>query len=120
MNGGSLASNGEDIRRLTDEGTYSPIEWSPDGSKILYRRLADVVKIFMMSSDGSSAHEVTSLENVINASWPPGGRQLALLQLRESEPYFDLLILYITPGRTRKFCEDCEARVDWSPFAFQY
>ncbi|HEY4491460.1 MAG TPA: hypothetical protein VI958_05635, partial [Acidobacteriota bacterium] len=62
----TMRSDGSDVKRLTDNGLYWDTfpSYSPDGSKILFRRLIRVrvedgtalnSEIFVMNSDGSNA-----------------------------------------------------------------
>ncbi len=67
-----MDADGANVRRLTDAPGYDggPF-WSPDGSKIVWRRFSEdgrTAEVFTMNADGSDARQLTDLGFM---SWAP-------------------------------------------------
>jgi Tol biopolymer transport system component len=72
--------DGENRRQLTNDGGFDPT-WSPDGSRIAYRRLLarDDGEIWVVDADGSHAHDLVKDPNFSDwgPAWSPDGRTIA-------------------------------------------
>jgi TolB protein len=82
-----MASDGSNVRQLTETGTdYNPA-WSPDGSQIVFIRYEAISEsdVFMMDADGSNVRRLThhgSQFTNIDPQFSPDGRCLYLLSGR--------------------------------------
>ena len=85
----TMATDGSDIRRLTDAVTVTPMQpprWSPDGRRLAFvgewadearstYSLHDSPGIFVVDADGSNLRRLT--DTVSNPTWSPSGRRIA-------------------------------------------
>ena len=84
-----MATDGSNVRRLTDSGNdYDPY-WSPDGSKIVFTRedashanatTTPTSDIFVMDADGSHVTRLTHAapqDTFLGAVWSPDGTKIA-------------------------------------------
>jgi Tol biopolymer transport system component len=72
-----MNTDGSNVVRLTNNAVNDEAAvFSPNGTKIAFRRELSTVSIFLMHSDGSAA---TSLAPGLHAEWSPDGTKLALV-----------------------------------------
>jgi Tol biopolymer transport system component len=87
----SAASDGTDVRRLTDDpaADYSPL-WSPAGDRIAFVSERDGDQdVYVMTSDGGDETDV-SANDVLDdfPAWSPDGRRIAFVAyLRGADPF---------------------------------
>jgi len=93
--------------------------WSPDGTKIVFNRIAadgTSSNLFMVNADGKNLTKITrSSHSNEDAAWSPNGTRLVFASNRSGN--FDLWIKDLQTGRLRRLTTD-PAQVlapDWSP-----
>jgi Tol biopolymer transport system component len=88
--------DGSDLRRLTDTREYHELggRFSPDGTKMLYRRLPRRVRfdhtewgalgeLVLADADGANPVVLGANRQFPTATWGPDGKQIACLHIRE-------------------------------------
>jgi Tol biopolymer transport system component len=69
-----MSTDGKNVKRITSTSSYDSYpSWSPQGNTILFTRDGD---LWAVASDGTGAHQVTTLGTVLNGSWSPDGTKL--------------------------------------------
>jgi Tol biopolymer transport system component len=97
---GSLPTNlTKQLDRMHGEASDTQGVWSPDGSKIVFNRGAD---LWVMSADGAIAGALSTLPNLQSVSWSPDGRSvLASSRSTAAGAKNDLYIIPIAGGTAR-------------------
>ncbi len=75
----SVKSDGTDYKTvLSDSVSKSDVEYSPNGTRIVYTQMiSSVVQVFVANADGSSAQQITtSSEHTYTPSWSPDGTKI--------------------------------------------
>jgi len=91
-----MDTNGRHAVNLTRNPAIDDVpDWSPDGSKILFERVArswTQRQIFVMNADGSDQHQVGTLEGSMPV-WSPDGKQIAYIHAGDAGVPFGTEIL---------------------------
>jgi hypothetical protein len=100
---------------LTEAGLDKEVawlQWSPEGSQILFTLRPRPWRIYLISADGGQAKELFELEEheeVTPGSWSPDGSKIAYRYLRNSqslvrdvENTFSMWLLDLAAGKTEK------------------
>lgn len=72
-----IDKDGRNERRLTTGNSDDNARWSPDGTRILFRRYASGMQIFVMNADGSNQSKLTTQGDNSYPVWSPDGRKIA-------------------------------------------
>lgn len=117
----SMNVDGSDWRRITNNSlTDTYASWSPDGSKILFRRKIDNnqnSEIFVMNSDGSVPVNVTNHPAFDGwPTWSPDGSKIAFASNRTGT--FNIYVMNSDGSNLTKLTDsespDEDARPNWS------
>jgi hypothetical protein len=75
---GQIYTINPDGSSLTALGVGTYPRWSPDGQRIAYQRGGD---IWVMRSDGSHQHEITTLGDAAEPAWSASGHKIVFVRL---------------------------------------
>lgn len=114
-------ANSSSVTQLTDaEGAEFDAEWSPDGTRIVYRDSTRGInvddEIYVMNADGSGKTNLTNNPaNDWGPTWSPDGTQIAFNTDRDG-PTMSMYIMDATDGTIiRRVGEIFMEYPDWSP-----
>ncbi len=108
-------SKGSNLKNLTDG--YGPIEWSPNGKKIAYRKGKlnqdyTIYDLCVVNSDGSGAKRLTHDKNVHTFSWSPDGRKIACVC------YTNDFEIHLMDSDGQNFKKLTQGGDEWSPISW--
>jgi hypothetical protein len=116
----SVDPDGSNPTRLTSNTVSDDWPaWSPDGSKIAFRRLLShppFSAVFVMTGDGSGATQLTNVASV-QASWAPDGLRIAYTDHTDSFNR-EIFTIRVDGSEVRNFTQDDSISDDspaWSP-----
>jgi Tol biopolymer transport system component len=97
-----MASNGEDIHRLTMTGRCSHPEYSPDGSRIVFERSPSVglPQIWVINADGAEPCQLT-IHGGGSPSWSPDGTQIVYVRKDWTRDDPSLGVLWLVDVKTK-------------------
>jgi Tol biopolymer transport system component len=99
-------------RSAQDRDLWAP-DWSPDGTMIAWHETSadDAPADLMVANrDGSGAHRIAAGSH---ASWSPDGRSVAFEAQIEQGDNFDIYVIDLATGATRRLTAD--PALDWAP-----
>jgi TolB protein len=114
-----LATGG--VTRLTNDGVaeYGPT-WSPDGTRIAFRRESETFlnsfDIWMIDSDGSGLTRLTTTGDAGTPNWSPDGTEIVYNDSNDGD--WEIYVLQVaSPSTIRKLTDDTNQDLapDWSP-----
>jgi TolB protein len=119
----SVAADGTDVQRLTDEAYFTDVPtWSPDGTRIAYMRDTDFTEnfdVFVMNADGSGKVNITnsSSTNDREPSWSPGGQRIVFSRGPSEGGLHQLYVMRADGTRLRRLTRTSRPHDEpaWSP-----
>jgi hypothetical protein len=109
--------DGSGVRRLTFHGTVDAVDWSPDGTRLVFAR-AQTGGFRLETIEprgGSTTFLAAGAGSATDPAWSPDGRRIAFAADRGRG--FDLFVVSAAGGRPRQLTRDGAGNVDpaWSP-----
>ena len=75
-----MDSDGQNIKRLTNESSCAQPAWSPDGTKIAFTRpIAMKSQVLVIDADGENQLQLTHIGGNIQPAWSPDGKRIAFV-----------------------------------------
>jgi TolB protein len=98
----------------TEPGGALDPAWSPDGSRIAYRTLADG-RIVSIAADGSDATALTAGPGDAEPAWSPDGTRVAFSSERDGDR--DIYVMVVDGGDVTQLTDspDFDGQPTWSP-----
>jgi Tol biopolymer transport system component len=111
--------DGSDAIVLTSDHSSCPVEWSPDGARILFMRWngAKYVSLHLMDADGSHSVRLADMSpvEIYSAHFSPDGARIAFEAFRPEGFPMDIYVMNRDGSDLSKILENTFSDFDWMP-----